>query len=156
MSKEVQSVAYRMTLATFRPESHEGALLYSGRWHIAGDPVIYAADSLCTCYHEIRHRSPQGICFASYHYSKIIIPADVEMVEFNNSDLPQNWSSQDYIYCQNFAKKFFIDSKNCIMKVPSARNMSAFSYVIRVDHPSFSLIKFEAPIILSKSDLDNC
>jgi RES domain-containing protein len=69
----------------------EGALLYPGRWHHAGTPVVYCSESralaaLEQLVHLHRNRlPPHFVCFP------VEIPDDLEISVVRVQDLPPDW-----------------------------------------------------------------
>ena len=68
-----------------------GARLFSGRWHLAGDPVIYASAGYSTAMLEkLAHHS--GDIPANQHFIQITIPANTTSEVFAPHQAP-DWHS---------------------------------------------------------------
>ncbi len=127
--------------------SAEGAVLNPGRWHLAGDRVIYTCESYSTAMLEklVYYNSamPPG-----QHFLEIEIPPGVSYEVFSPASLP-HWGAANKRASQAHGHKWYDDKRSCLLFVPSVVAREERNVIINEQHPDFRLISLglEEPIL---------
>jgi RES domain-containing protein len=126
--------------------SAEGAVRQAGRWHLAGDRVIYACKSYATAMLEklVYYNSvmPPG-----QHFLEIEIPSGISYEMFSPASLP-HWAAINKRAAQSFGHQWYTEKRSCILIVPSVVAREEQNVVINEQHDDFRLITtgLEEPI----------
>ena len=116
----------------------EGAILYAGRWHHAGTPVIYTAESrslavLEQLVHLSRNRlPPRFACFG------VDVPDDLPVSVVALADLPADW--QRYPgppALRDLGTKWAESNASVVLAVPSAVVRGERNFLLNPRHPDF-------------------
>jgi RES domain-containing protein len=112
-----------------------GAVLYPGRWHLAGARVVYAAEhaslaALETLIHAGGRRIPPRAL------TRIEIPDDVPIEIAAWLDMPES---------QAFGDQWLREKRSAVLRVPSiAVNRMESNFVFNPVHADFARIRHEA------------
>jgi len=116
----------------------EGALLYPGRWHHPGTPVVYCSESralaaLEQLVHLHRNRlPPHFICFG------VEIPDHVAITEVRVQDLPTAWRRQPASpELRDIGTHWAGSSESVVLQVPSAVVPGEHNFLLNPRHPDF-------------------
>jgi RES domain-containing protein len=99
-----------------------GGLRASGRWHFAGQPVVYLAEHPALALLEILvHLEIRGADQLPNSYQLLRIEAhdDVTVAEIRDADTPENWRA-DTAWTQSAGTEWLAAGTSALLKVPSA------------------------------------
>jgi len=124
----------------------EGALLYSGRWHHAGTPVVYCSESralaaLEQLVHLHRNRLPPNfVCFG------VEIPGDLAIREIRTRELPAEWRLQPGPpELRDLGTRWAERGETAVLRVPSAVVPEEHNFLLNPRHPDFSQLRIGDP-----------
>lgn len=126
--------------------SDAGARLFSGRWHVAGDPVIYAAEHYSLAMLEkLAHFS--GFPPSGQHRVEITLPAGLSYEVFAEHQA-LDWRAPDSPGAQAFGHAWVQEQRSVLLLVPSALAPIEHNILINTAHPDFARITcgLETPI----------
>ncbi|WP_353473948.1 RES domain-containing protein [Salipiger sp. H15] len=126
--------------------SEGGALRYGGRWHMAGDPVIYASEHFSTAMLEkLVHFA--GILPEGQHALEITIPAGVSYEVFADHLAP-GWQQSGDPGAAAFGHAWVEERRSAVLVVPSAVAPVERNFLFNAAHPDFARIRpgLETPI----------
>lgn len=140
---------YRISKKTYCEDlSGIGAGLYGGRWNPKGVNLVYTSSSIALASLEFLVHNYHLLSTASVCLVKIKIDPDASMLNYPIKKLPNNWHLQlnHQLATQNIGKKFYGESKNYILKVPSAIVPGEFNLLLNPQHPTHINTKIETII----------
>lgn len=145
---EDRLTAYRIgdPLGEYPIYSGEGARRVHGRWHEAGDAVIYAAEHYSTAMLEkLVHWS--GSLPPNQHYIDIAIPAGTTYEVVNPDRLP-GWHEPGAEASRRFGHGWLSQQRSAILLVPSVVARMEMNILINPDHPDARAIApgLETPV----------
>ena len=121
--------------------SGEGALLYPGRWHHAGTPVVYCSESralaaLEQLVHLHRNRLPTGfVCFG------VAIPEGLEVTRLRMRDLQTGWRRQPGPpELPDIGTGWAEAGETAVLQVPSAVVPGEHNVLLNPRHPGFARV----------------
>jgi len=124
----------------------EGALLYSGRWHHAGTPVIYTAESrslavLEQLVHLSRNRlPPHFVCFG------VELPDDLAVPVVAVAELPAGWRRHPAPPAlRDLGTRWAASGASACLAVPSAVVPAERNVLLNPRHPDFARLAVGAP-----------
>jgi RES domain-containing protein len=124
----------------------EGALLYPGRWHHAGTPVVYCSESralaaLEQLVHLHRNRlPPHFVCFA------VDAPEDLATREVRFEDLPAEWRRQPGPpELRDIGTRWAESGESVVLELPSAVVPGEHNYLFNPRHPDFRRLTIGEP-----------
>jgi RES domain-containing protein len=124
----------------------EGALLYHGRWHHAGTPVVYCSESralaaLEQLVHLHRNRLPPNfICFG------VEVPEHLEIREIQTQELPAEWRLQPGPQeLRDLGSHWAEQAETAVLRVPSAVVPGEHNFLLNPRHPDFALLTVGDP-----------
>lgn len=126
--------------------SSEGAYQNAGRWHLAGDRVIYVSENYSTAMLEklvyYNAAMPPG-----QHFARITLPAGLSYEVFSPASVP-NWASANKREAQAFGHTWIEAQRSCLLFMPSVVAREERNVLINERHPDFSRITLglEEPI----------
>ena len=121
-----------------------GSLLASGRWHWAGVPVIYTAESralaaLETLVHTRKDQIPTD-------YVLLEIEVDDNQVEsIPESDLPLGWRDPEPQGSRNFGDAWVHSQRSVALVVPSIVIPQERNLLVNANHPQFNQVRVSPP-----------
>jgi RES domain-containing protein len=121
-----------------------GAFRMEGyRWNSLNTSVVYTSASRALATLEVSvHIDLSEDLPKDRFYIEIEIPDDVNIVELNVNDLPQNWDSKPPILETQFIGDDFVAQRSAaVLKVPSSIVPPEFNYLINPAHPDSAKIK---------------
>jgi RES domain-containing protein len=128
-------------ISRFADLSGKGGLKYSARWHSAGSPVLYTADSsagalLEICAHTSRTNSPR-----TFTLLKIVgnaVPAE----EVFLSQLQDNWIDEEG-ETRPVGSEWLASGRTALLRVPSALVPESWNYLLNPLHPEAKAFQIE-------------
>ena len=121
--------------------SGRGGLIYAGRWHHAGAPVVYLAESpagalLETCVHTSANDIPP-----SFTLLKIVGP-DLPFDEIQLAALDQGWAGRVEI-TRDLGSEWLKRGSSALLRVPSALVPESANYLLNPLHKDAGLFHIE-------------
>jgi len=113
-----------------------GGLRAPGRWHFAGQPVVYLAEHPASALLEILVHQELGHSEQvpdSYQLLRIEVPEDIGVAELLESDTPENWRA-DLQWTQSAGTEWLASGATALLKVPSAI-LPATNFLLNPAHP---------------------
>ncbi len=124
----------------------EGALLYAGRWHHAGTPVVYCSESralaaLEQLVHLHRNRLPPGfVCFG------VDIPDGLTIREVRKEELTREWRRQPGPQeLRDIGTAWAESGETVVLQVPSAVVPEEHNFLLNPRHPEFGRLAIGDP-----------
>lgn len=124
----------------------EGALLYSGRWHHAGTPVVYCSESralaaLEQLVHLHRNRLPPNFaCFS------VEIPDELTIREVRIAELPAEWRRHPGPpELRDIGTSWVESAETVVLRVPSAVVPGEHNYLLNPRHRDFGRLAIGDP-----------
>ena len=122
--------------------SGDGGFYVAGRWNHKGTKVIYCSQSISLC--TLEWLSHNGLLVSGFDYYKFSIEIPDEwIIQFQQPDLPKNWSDTPSPHSnREFAeKRFYTPNDYLAMAIPSVMVPEEFNLVINPLHPAFTSAK---------------
>jgi RES domain-containing protein len=126
--------------------SAEGARRTQGRWHEAGDRVIYASEYYSTAMLEkLVHWN--GLLPPNQHFIEITIPEGVSY-EIATPDIVPGWHEPGGEAARRFGHDWYVAQRSAVLLVPSVVARPERNLVINTTHPDFPRIEasLETPV----------
>lgn len=121
-----------------------GAALTEGyRWNSLNTYLVYTAESRALATLEVSvHIDLTEDLPTDRFYVEIDIPDDLEILELQLENLPENWDSKPPIIETQYIGDDFVKQNNAaILKVPSCIVPQEYNYLINPNHPDCKRIK---------------
>ena len=124
----------------------EGAFRFGGRWNSRGTRILYTAGSLSLAALEMLvHLNNEEILLA-YSFATAKFDENLILSGEDFRTLPENWSaSPPLLEIQQIGDEWAREMASVVLKVPPSVVPVEFNYLINVEHPEFSKIKFGKP-----------
>ena len=124
----------------------EGAIIYPGRWHHPGTPVVYCSESralaaLEQLVHLHRNRLPPNfVCF------EVGIPDGLAIGEVRPEDLPAEWRRQPGPpELRDIGTRWAESTETAVLQVPSAIVPGEHNFLLNPRHPGFGRLAIGDP-----------
>lgn len=113
------------------------------RWNSLSTYLVYSAESRALATLEVSvHLDLSEDLPTDRSYVEIDIPDDIQILEIDPADLPENWDSRPPILETQFIGDDFVrDSEAAVLKVPSCIVPQEYNYLVNPNHPDSSRIK---------------
>lgn len=137
--------AYRIFNAAYTATwaDGDGAFRYGGRWNSPGVRLLYAAVSVALAALEVLVHLDDEEILADYSFASMRFPADSIINVADIADLPRNWQDPSALgSLQEIGDSWVRCQTSLALRVPSAVVPQEFNYMINLEHPSASRIKF--------------
>ncbi len=112
--------------------SGTGGLRASGRWHYAGQPVVYLSESPASALLEVCVHTAASDVPPSFTLLRIVGP-DLEFPSVAESDLPEHWRVR-LEATQEMGTKWLRQNKAVLLKIPSAIVPETVNYLFNPAH----------------------
>lgn len=110
-----------------------GGVYHNGRWHHAGQPIIYSAGSRSLSMLE-RYIHEEGAgTLPQLVMLSIFIPDETHVDNISVADLKHDWYSNDdtvQIYTRQIGDEWLSSQRTSVLKVPSAIVPQEYNYLI--------------------------
>ena len=140
---------YRLTKQKYAKAAFEGtgAMRSDGRWHRAGNPIVYASDTPAGALLEvIAHTEAVALLKHSYVLFTIALEPDRHLLRLSADRLPADWRSLQWpTSTQRIGTRWFEDQDSVALEVPSAVIPQQHNYLINPRHPHFGELGIEGP-----------
>jgi RES domain-containing protein len=127
--------------------SGEGARLESGRWHQAGQRVVYTSSSAALAALEILvHTASDLLPRTRYVAIPADIPEDVPHEQFAVADLPADWQTTPAPpTLRTMGMQWLQAGQTAVLRVPSVIVPFEWNYLLNPLHPDFGQIRIGTP-----------
>jgi len=127
--------------------SGEGARREAGRWHAAGDRVVYTSSSAALAALEVLVHTDTDLL---PHTAYVAIPADItsrtKVIRLDASELPLNWQGiPSPPELREIGTRWLRERKSAVLAVPSAVVPFEWNYLLNPEHPAFKTIRIGTP-----------
>lgn len=110
-----------------------GGLYVGGRWHTAGNPIVYLADHAASAMLEMLVHSELPTLPPSFQLLKVELPDDC-ILPLDLSALSDDWTSrQDET--QAIGDAWLAAEASAALRVPSALAVEGFNFLLNPMHP---------------------
>jgi len=124
-----------------------GGLTLAGRWHHAGQPVVYLAESPAAALLEVCVHTVASAVMPTFTLLKIVGPG-VTVAEIQRNQLPSDWQAQIEV-TRNLGTQWLRGNSSLLLQVPSVilpetnnylfnplhRDAKTFAVVETIEHP---------------------
>jgi RES domain-containing protein len=115
-----------------------GALLYPGRWHPRGTPILYFSLALSlACLERLVHLAPDEVP-ADYAYTTVELAAEPETADFRGD-------VTDLDSTRRYGHRWSNDQRSLAMRVPSLIIPVEFNLLVNPLHPAFPDLVWSDP-----------
>jgi RES domain-containing protein len=113
-----------------------GGLRAAGRWHTAGQPIVYCAHSPAAALLEILAHQYLSVAGAPerYQYLEIEVPDDVVPERLPESELPVDWRN-DLSITRSYGTGWLLSQASALLEVPSVPAPLSYNVLINPAHP---------------------
>jgi RES domain-containing protein len=114
-----------------------GGLRAGGRWHFAGQPIVYLAEHPALALLEILVHLEVGSLDQlprSYQLLRLEVDESITVAEIGIATLPDDWKA-DCNWTQNAGTEWLCGGSTPLLKVPSAVVPFASNYLLNPAHP---------------------
>lgn len=127
---------YRISKREFASIDGIGGMYFSGRWHFAGNRVVYTAEhrSLAAVEYLV-HLNSASLLQTDFVISTIYIPDNIDFDILEDSKLHKDWTKFSYLHeTQQIGTDFLKGAKSPILRVPSAIISNEYNYLLNPVH----------------------
>jgi RES domain-containing protein len=120
-----------------------GGLRAAGRWHFAGQPVVYLAEHPSAALLEIIvHMDIASLADlpATYQLLRVEVEESATIAEIPEEGIPENWQDNQ-AWSQDAGTEWLAGKTSVLLKVPSAINPYAHNYLMNPAHTDAGLLK---------------
>lgn len=137
---------YRLTKAAYAGSAFRGSR-GNGRWHRAGTPVVYAADTPATALLEtLVHAGQADLVTMPYVVFDVTLDPDRHLARLPDDLLPPDWQSWRWpASTQEIGTYWFQTSASAILEVPCAIVPFHRNYLINPQHSQFTELHIGGP-----------
>lgn len=138
-------IVFRLSKSTYCKDlSGYGAEKSGGRWNDKGLAMVYTSGTRALCLTEIAVHIPLGIIPTDFILTTIEFPDTIEILEINESELPENWKVFPHTsFPRKIGKSFLEKASHLVLKVPSAVVQGEFNYLFNPHHDLMKKVKIE-------------
>jgi RES domain-containing protein len=128
-------------ISPFRNLNGEGGLLYSARWHTAGLPVVYLAESPAGALLEICANTTADDIPPQFTLLKVAGP-DITAEKITLSELSSGWVT-GFEATQRIGTGWLESRRSALLQVPSALVPETANFLFNPLHPDAALFQIE-------------
>jgi len=126
-------------ISPFHDLNGQGGLLFSARWHVAGIPVVYLAESPASALLEVCANTSADDLPPTFTLLKIE-GSGHSVAEIGLANLPGDWVSQREL-TQQIGVEWLESRRSALLCVPSALVPETWNYLLNPSHPD--AVQFE-------------
>jgi RES domain-containing protein len=119
-----------------------GGITFAGRWHHAGSPVVYLAESPASALVEACVHTSASDIPPSYTLLKVVGP-DLPFDEIEFSALPAGWSERVEI-TRELGSEWLKNGRTALLRTPSALVPETANFLLNPLHKDAGLFQIEA------------
>ncbi len=136
--------AYRLTRAKYPAFAGRGSLLANGRWHWAGVPIIYCAESRALAVLETLVHARKDQIPSDYVFYEVIL--DDSMIEIISRDqVPQDWRAMEPSATRSVGTRWMESRRSLGLVVPSVVIPDERNLLLNPEHPDLTSIQVAGP-----------
>lgn len=135
---------YRLTRSRYSAFNGRGSLLASGRWHWAGVPVIYTAESRALAALETLVHTRKDQIPTDYVLLEIEVD-DSQIASILEKDLPTDWRESEPQGSRDFGDEWVRSQRSVAVSVPSIVIAQERNVLFNADHPNFNWVRVSPP-----------
>src|SRR5580698_3227265 len=128
-------------ISPFLDLNGQGGLMYSARWHFAGVPVVYLAESLAGALLELCANTIVDDVPASFTLLKVAGP------NLSVEEIPLTFLSGDWVGTPEAARhigtEWLKSHRSALLQVPSSLVPETWNYLLNPAHPEAALFQIE-------------
>jgi RES domain-containing protein len=128
-------------ISPFRNLNGEGGLRFSARWHTAGIPVVYLAESPAGALLEICANTAADDIPSQFTLLKVVGP-DVAVEKVALSDLPSGWIT-GFDVTRRIGMGWLESRRSALLQVPSALVPETANFLFNPLHPDAAQFQIE-------------
>ena len=130
---------FRISKNAYGDIKGNGGLYYPGRWHNAGQRIVYTAQNRSLAALEsLVHLSKTQFLANGFIISTISIPENSSILSLSIDQLSEDWRNTLKISeTRLLGDQFLLNNEFLIMKVPSAIIKDEFNFILNPEHPEF-------------------
>jgi RES domain-containing protein len=120
-----------------------GGLRAPGRWHFAGQPVVYLAEHPALALLEILVRmeiASVGQLPDGYQLLRVQVGDDLPIAEIADTDVPSDWR-QNPEWTRGAGTEWLRTETTAVLKVPSAVVPFAHNFLLNPAHPAADAVQ---------------
>lgn len=144
--------SYRLTQARYQETAFSGlgSMRANGRWHRAGLPIVYTAESPAMALLEVMVHVDRARLL-TMEFVELSCRFDEYLVESVSAytgaaGLPGGWDAFPWPRAvQRIGETWFETGRSVVLAVPSAVVQPATNYLINPHHPDFEKLKISSP-----------
>ncbi|MGH9840126.1 MAG: RES family NAD+ phosphorylase [Blastocatellia bacterium] len=127
--------------------SGEGARREAGRWHAAGDRVVYTSASAALAALEVLvHTDTDLLPRTDFVVIPAEIPSRTKIARLDPSVLPRNWQAiPSPGELREIGARWLRERKAPVLAVPSVVVPFEWNYLLNPEHPAFKTIRIGTP-----------
>ncbi|WP_115690157.1 RES family NAD+ phosphorylase [Cupriavidus taiwanensis] len=118
-----------------------GGLRAGGRWHYAGQPVVYLAEHPALAFLEVLvHQDIRQMEDLPKHYQLLQIEVEDSLAVAEIGDLPEDWKSNPG-WSKSAGTEWLASRSSLLLKVPSVLVPYASNYLFNPAHPDSETVR---------------
>jgi RES domain-containing protein len=118
-----------------------GGLRAGGRWHFAGQPVVYLAEHPALAFLEVLiHQDIRKMKELPAHYQLLQIEVEDSIAVSEIRDLPEDWKSNNG-WSRSAGTEWLASRSSLLLKVPSVLVPYASNYLFNPAHPDAEMVR---------------
>lgn len=139
-------------ISDFSELNGEGGLLYSARWHTAGHPIVYLAESAAGALLEIlvHLELEDNDLPRPYNLLRVSVPTDFQIEHLQVSDR-DSWKDDERV-TQAIGDEWLRSGRTALAQVPSAIMPGTRNYLLSPEHADASRIRIAG---ITKAEFDS-
>lgn len=120
----------------------QGGLFASARWHSAGHPIVYLAESPAGALLEalVHLELPPDAYPARYGLVKAEAPDDISLRTLGRAELTADWM-RNLILTRTMGDEWLISLSTALLRVPSVIVPETFNLLLNPAHPQASRVR---------------
>jgi RES domain-containing protein len=128
-------------ISDFSELNGEGGLLYSARWHTAGRPIVYLAESAAGALLEVlvHLELEDNDLPRPYNLLKVSVPESIQIERLSISG-GDSWKGDERI-TQAVGDEWLQSGRTALAQVPSAIMPSTWNYLLNPSHPDAARVQ---------------
>jgi len=120
-------------ISPFHDLNGEGGIRFPARWHVAGNPVVYLAESPAGALLEVCANTTADDAPPIYTLLRIVGP-DIATAEIHEDNLPNGWTKRTDI-TRPIGTDWLTSERTALLRVPSALVPETANYLLNPLHP---------------------
>lgn len=135
-------------ISNFASLDGAGGVLVRGRWHNAGRPILYAAETPAGALIEILAHLDLEDLPDDYQLIEIIVAGTASTETVDEASLPHNWRD-DLAATRKIGDEWLVAGRSLLLRGPSAPAPHTSNYLVKPRHEEATTIKIAETMRLS-------